>query len=258
MIGKTELLEKLLIQFRFTRPIPAEVRNRIKENKKRQFVLILKKTGGYSLVFGLVASLFFTLKKLGVGITIIKSALILTVSATAAATLITAGIYTSVKYLTQHKNKENACLDITDKKASFTIKDEAEPFLTTDPAAVIAQRIGIQVFTAVNTDKALSPAVTDAIAEELMRLRGKNYTVNIRKSTNTKRYRMMLIGSVEQRGSSLAITARVSDVDDSKILFYASEPVSSADRTDAACKVLARKIAQAFPVKDLPAGNPAR
>jgi hypothetical protein len=245
---KTEQFEKLMSKFRFTRPVPPEVRRRISSSKKKQFRTILKKTGGYSISFGIIASLFFSLKKLGMGVSIVKTAIILASVTAAATVLIVAGVYTTVKRIDKDEKREVGVLE-TDKQVAQPVEQkDAEPV---DSSESVAGRIGVRVFAADNADKNMSITVTDAIADELALLRGEEFTLNIRKSNDEKRYRMMLVGSVEQRDGVFMITARVSDVRDSRVLFYASEEAASPGDITAACRSIARKIAQS-----IPAGNP--
>lgn len=245
---KIEQFEKLMSKFRFTRPVPLEVRRRISSSKKKQFRTILKKTGGYSVSFGIIASLFFSLKKLGMGVSIIKTAIILASVTAASVVLIATGVYTTVKHIDRDEKRETGVLETGQLDVQPAEENDSEP---ADSPEAIASRIAVRVFTADNADKNMSVTVTDAVADELALLRGKDFTLNIRKSNDEKRYRMILVGSVEQRDSVFMITARVSDVRDSRVIFYASEEAASPGDITAACKSIARKIAQS-----IPAGNP--
>ncbi|HOO71527.1 MAG TPA: hypothetical protein PK926_07175 [Spirochaetota bacterium] len=242
-MNRTELFEKFLDNYRFTRPVPVEVRRHVLIHKNSQFAVILKKAGGYSLAFGLVTSLFFSLKKLGLGVTIVKSAVILAAVTAASVAVIGLGAYASAQYIIRIIDKEKISVE-ADKHPPSNIEESFDP----RESAEVAGRIGIQVFSAENTEKTLSAEVTDIIAGELARLRGEQYTVNVRKTGNIKRYRMMLIGSVEQKDDSFIVVARVSDVTDSRLLFYTSEEIQSREKINAASKTIARKIAEALPV----------
>jgi hypothetical protein len=68
----TMLLEKLLEKYRFTRPVPPDVQDTILSSKKKNLVRILKTTGAFSAAYGLFLSVYFALKKMGIGIPVMK------------------------------------------------------------------------------------------------------------------------------------------------------------------------------------------
>ncbi len=251
-MNKTEQLEKLLRKFRFDRPVEPGVRERISRNKKRQFTAIMKKTGGYTFSFGIVASLFFALKKLGLGVSIVKTALIMAAATTAAATLIAVGVYTAVTQMNDSDKKNDSHIKTEKQVPELVKKNDLSPVLQDDSRDAISCRIGIQLFNAAAADKKMAIAVTDIVARELAAARGGEYTVNMRKGVGGKRYGMILVGSVDRHDGAYTITARVSDVRDSRVIFYASEKVLSTEDVAAACKSIARKI-----TRSIPAGNPA-
>jgi len=251
-MNKTEQLEKLLRKFRFDRPVEPGVRERISRNKKRQFTAIMKKTGGYTFSFGVVASLFFALKKLGLGVSIVKTALILAAATTAAATLIAVGVYTAATNINQPEKKDDSSIETGKPVSEQVINTDLSPIMQNDSSDAVARRIGVQFFTADAADKKMAMAVTDIVARELAATRGGEYTVNTRNGNAGKRYGMILVGSVDRHDGAYTITARVSDVRDSRVIFYASEKVLSTEDVAAACKSIARKI-----TRSIPAGNPA-
>lgn len=69
---ETQPLEKLLDKYRFTRPVPPEIRAGIMSSKKETYVRILKTVGAFTAIHGAFASLYFAAKKAGIGIAIAK------------------------------------------------------------------------------------------------------------------------------------------------------------------------------------------
>ncbi len=68
----TLLLERLLDKYKFARPVPEEIQDEILASKKKNLVRVLKTVGAFSALQGLFLSLYFWLKKLGIGIPITK------------------------------------------------------------------------------------------------------------------------------------------------------------------------------------------
>ncbi len=69
---EAQQLERLLGKYRFTQPVPPEVRDGILSSKKERYVRVLKTAGAFTAVYGVVASLYFAAKKAGIGLTIAK------------------------------------------------------------------------------------------------------------------------------------------------------------------------------------------
>ncbi|HOW82731.1 MAG TPA: hypothetical protein PK573_09235, partial [Spirochaetota bacterium] len=161
-------------------------------------------------------------------------------------------MYTAATHMSEPLKKDDALIEAEKQAADLAEKKDLSPIAHEESRDAIARRIGVQLFTADIADKKMATTVTDAIAEELAAARGGEYTVNARRSNDGKRYGMILVGSVERHDGAYTITARVSDVRDSRVIFYASEKVLSTEDVAAACKSIARKITQS-----IPAGNPA-
>ncbi len=68
----TMILEKLLARYRITSPVPPDVQDLILSSKKKNLVRILKTTGAFSAAYGVFLSIYFAVKKMGLGIPLIK------------------------------------------------------------------------------------------------------------------------------------------------------------------------------------------
>lgn len=79
MIQEIQILEQLLEKYRLTEPVPEEVRAYFLKRKKAFFVKVCKSLGIYNIFFGSVITVFFIMKKLGIAVTVIQSAVIVTV-----------------------------------------------------------------------------------------------------------------------------------------------------------------------------------
>ncbi len=85
----TILLEQLLEKYRFVRPVPVSIQKSILASKKNTIVRVLKTVGVYSAVYGAFLSLYFSVKKIGIGGFFVKCA----ISGTVVASLTYGGYY---------------------------------------------------------------------------------------------------------------------------------------------------------------------
>jgi hypothetical protein len=85
----TALIEHLLDKYKLVRPAPVEVRQSAMAGKKPMLVRVLKTAGAYGALQGLFLSVYFALKKAGIGVTIAK----VIVAGVAAASLCYGGYY---------------------------------------------------------------------------------------------------------------------------------------------------------------------
>ncbi|MBP7737940.1 MAG: hypothetical protein KA369_18325 [Spirochaetes bacterium] len=68
----TLLLERLLDKYKFARPVPEDIQDEILASKKKNLVRVLKTVGAFSALQGVFLSVYFWIKKLGIGIPIAK------------------------------------------------------------------------------------------------------------------------------------------------------------------------------------------
>ncbi|MBN2159821.1 MAG: hypothetical protein JW807_10530 [Spirochaetes bacterium] len=65
---ETLLIEKLLEKYRLTRPISPKDRDAIISSKRKILKRVLKTVGAFSALYGLYLSLYFAVKKAGIGV----------------------------------------------------------------------------------------------------------------------------------------------------------------------------------------------
>jgi hypothetical protein len=242
---RIEQFNSLMSKYNMTDPLPQEVKLHILLNKKRLFKKTLKRTVGYSAVFLAVAGVFFTLKKYGIGITIVKSAIFL-----GAAAFFSAGAVSAIVYLfaVQKTPDTHAIQEILDKaitqamlynsKLDDTDKEEGP----IESAAVIEDRIGVQVFNAIDLPSSMAVNISDRISLNLAKMRGEIRVVNLRLGRKGKKSGMMLFGTLEAEGDVYSITVKVVNIKDSKILFYENEKALNDQDIDGACERLSKRI----------------
>lgn len=242
-----EIFNRVLEKYRLTEPTPVEVRRRAARAKSKQFSVILKRAGGYSIIFALVAKLFFALKRMGLAVTVVQSAVIITLLSVLSAGGLSTGAWLLFKSRMTLETKPDA-LPAERREAATesalpgqsTPADEETP--AAEPADVIEDRLGVQPFVAVNSSGAEAGQAADAMASVLAGLRGANRVVNYRTGQKWKKSGLMLMGSLERAEAGYTLTARVVNVRDSRILFYDTEMATTAADIQGACERLAQRI----------------
>ncbi len=237
---------RVMEKYRLVEPLTADVQRHLRKSKRRQFNRTLKRTSGYSALFLFISNVFFTLKKYGIAITIVKSAILIGIVA-----LLTAGVVSTALYFLVLQNVPDpevvskARDRVTGNAGQDSTADNEEDSLA-EPAVVIEDRLGVQPFTGVNLPVTRTTGVSDRMAQSLAALRGGSRVINLRFGRGGKKSGLMLLGSVEPADGSYSITARVVSVKDSRILFYDSETAASEQDLDSACDRLAKRIFSAI------------
>lgn len=234
---------EVLVKYRFVEPVPVEVRHHVRMNKGKQFRKTLKRAGASSLIFALISYVYFTLKRYGIGVTIVKSALILGILSLFTAAAITTGVY----WFVMRQGPENALSREIDETIGGIIEktgaaSEQDGKDIVEPAAVIEDRLGVQPFRGENCPGERALTASDRIAGTLASLRGGKRVINLRMGRAGRKSGMMLFGTVEFLEGAYTVTARVVSVKDSRILYYDSEIAGSEEEIGAACDRLSRKI----------------
>lgn len=232
------LFGELLLKYQLVDPASDEVKAHIRRVKRVQFKKTLKRAGGYTIIFGLISDLFFTLKKAGLSVTIVKSAVILGILATLMAASVVSGVYLlmsgyiNATGITGHRT---AVVDKTVPRAD--VKNEVQ-----EAPKIIEDRIGVSPFTAVNVPGKSAITVSDRIAKLLADMRGRDRVLNLRYGRGGKKSGMMLFGAVEEVEGAYTVTVRVVSVKDSRILFYDTETAPSETEIDTAADRMTKRI----------------
>jgi len=243
MKNETKQFSEVLERFNFTDPLPIEVKRHIAKTKGKQFKKTLKRAGGYGFLFGSISYLFFSIKKLGLGITVVKSVVLMAIIYTLMALSVITGIYYTVDSLI--KPLSGIKVNVGDPAAVVIEKEIVSPassYYSNESLEVIQNRIGVQPFLTVNVPAETSIKITDIISNNLIKGLGKERVTNIRKEYGKRKNGMMLMGSIELFEGTYTINARLVNVSDSRIISFASEVIQSPEELQGACAGISEKI----------------
>lgn len=85
---RDETIFRILDRYRFTEPVDPHTRAYLPKSQKRALRYCLKKTGNYSLWFGIALFILFVAKRFGIKMTLATSKVIFVISATVAQPLL--------------------------------------------------------------------------------------------------------------------------------------------------------------------------
>jgi len=228
-----ELLIRVLEKYKFTAPVPPEVRREIMKRKRKILVNILKRYGAYTPFVGASLTVFLFMRNVGFSLTLIQSAGILVVATALAAATVTGGVYYTVTRVLSRPTAvelpsppaENGSTTISDRPSAPRDGLQLSP-----PTYYIAP---VDVSEGVTQEA--SEKVKAAIFSEITRAKGPG-SVTYAPSTPAVRG---VAFTMEKAGDAYTLTARLVDRDTGRILHIFTETATR----DSLYK-MSRKIAQ--------------
>ncbi len=268
MNGMVQNFEKLLDKFRFREPIPPDVSRYILDYKMKSLINTLKAVNEYGIIYGFVLKVYYSAKKIGVRLSVAQSKVVaftvfLIISASVSLVIYSIFLKTGMKDLPgtggyeskqdnqvngkdepgkSINNKENTIDDKTGEKTNNIEENKDKMLSIKDSEPPVKYRIGVETFTssAVKTEEAIK--ISDLLTEELIKIKGNNKVKrlysDIRKNSN-----FVLLGSVEMLGKSYIISAKIVNVENSKVTYSVSDNAETKDEINTACLRIAKKIA---------------
>lgn len=250
------IFEKLLLRFKFKLPLHNEAKKFIIRNEQDTLITTLKKFDDYNFVYGLVIKIFYISYKVRLRFSMKQSKIILAI----VSTIIIIAVSISILFSAEFATNRNAALISNQLLPEYTAKVESsntiinkanknsenfhkEAIKDTESADESVKYIlGINLFSAKNIELDLSPVVTDNISKELVRILGKNKVIDLRNNQNKVRYNKMLTGSISRLGEKLIISAKVVNVENSKLIFGTTETVEAVDELSNKCNAIVERL----------------
>ena len=242
MNNKIDNFNNLLDKYKLTDPASADTKSRLYTYKKEDLKVILKKTGKYSFIFGTIAALFFYLKKIGIGITVMKTTILITIGSMTLIASLSTGVYYTVKHVSktdklQDDNKIQEKKNSTDTDKGIK-KDEKKSVIKGDN---IQFEYGVVPFSAENVSRQTADLVTNTVLSGIKSQKADSSVsmLDIKKQNIVEK---MIVGSIEKLDSGYTITARLVQVKDSKILKIISENADSEGSIPSASRKISERL----------------
>jgi len=223
-------MQELLRRYRFDSPVPPEVRRHFSGNMPGIFRDIMKKSGCYSLFFGLISCFYFLFKRVGSLISI-KTLITLILIVT----LVSGGI---VAYYFLTMTRQVVSNVTAEEAASQTAPADAGT-----GRRVVYSTLGVEPVKSGSVDTTLLDRVNKSLAGELIRLKGPGFSAFDSRGKETP---FGMSGFVEQIDGSIVISVKVVDNRTSAIVLVAREMIESPDDIDGACGIISSKVVKSI------------
>ena len=92
MTRDVQLIHRLLAKYKFVEPVEVSARVYLPKSQQRALKYCLKKTGDYSIWFGLVLFILFTAKRFGFSVSLVTSKVLVLISLAAAIAATSGGV----------------------------------------------------------------------------------------------------------------------------------------------------------------------
>ncbi|MCU0822700.1 MAG: hypothetical protein MUC95_09560, partial [Spirochaetes bacterium] len=201
---------------------------------------LLKKSGDYSVLFGIILSVYAAAKKLGIGITFLQSKIIAAGLAVCLGVSGYAGGRAAASYVSGFLSGEKETREKVDNSGVLLKSD-----VTVETAKPGTGRFFFGVNTFAGHDADTAKSVSNMITAELVSVIGYD-KVTLLEYQDRRKADKIVMGSVRILGKQTIITARVVNVQTARTEFATSEKISSLNELDKACRRIADKIAGRF------------
>ena len=226
-------MKSLLDKYKLDQPIPQNIQDRMISKKNYIYQKTLKSMGKVSFFSSMMISIYFSLKKIGISITLAKIILITTAVASAVT-----GSYITINHIINNKDQiinENR----TKEKSIIIQKNKTETNL-------IEKRshypISVYRFTStsIKKNKTLNE-ITSSIISKLRNNKGKNY-VNLFTNKNKFTSDYNVFGTMEQVENKIIVTVKIVDTKTSSMVYITQEETESGEEISKISSKLSNNI----------------
>lgn len=241
MNDNLNIFERILQRFSFREPVPGEARGFALYYKRKALELTFKHFGEYNVFYGMAMRAYFAAKRAGINLTISQVKIILLLGSFFAGAALAGAIY-FYNYTGTAAETDGGRDVATIIPQTFPVADPQKIIKPETLSEKLRYRIAVEQFSGEAIDRIILNKITDKVADRLSVTAGKQSVINLRKGRREKNYNRLLSGSVERLGNTYMITARIIDIESSKVLFVTTEETDDAAEIDTVCEIISRKV----------------
>ncbi len=231
-----EALQRVLLRYELAHDMSPDVRSAMWDAQKATFTHILKTHGKYSLYLSISAWLYVWLKKLGLGITLAKSAMVVSVAAVTGSIIITgAAAYTVHQVFI-------APPEAVETSMPREGEDARDAGQASRPAALKRFDLGVLPFEYQPSISREGARANLKIAQIALKSMGPDRAAFMADPGAFAKPRRALTGSVVKMGTLYRISVKLVDGASMRVLSLASGSASGEEDIDRACEELMRKM----------------
>jgi hypothetical protein len=241
---RIDILIKLYEKYKLSDKLPLDAKKAMLDSKKRTFIKILKREGKYSLFMFFVVSIFFWVKRVGITLSIAKSAIVVITAFITFAVVISTSSFYAYNHFKQpikqiEQIKEERLTDKGDTKLEQKVSTPKK-----EKSEIINYQINVVPFEFEAIDSKVAQSITQKIVRELQKQKGKNAANIIDRAKKKITTDKLLLGSIVKIDETILITVKIMDTRSSKVLLYINEEAKSDLQVNAVCKRIAVKVAK--------------
>ncbi|PKL17592.1 MAG: hypothetical protein CVV49_10400 [Spirochaetae bacterium HGW-Spirochaetae-5] len=227
MINDETSVEKLLVKFRFTEPVPVQYRDYISSSKRKNLTRLLKEKKNYGAAVWGALIIYMLLRKLGITVSFLQAAVISGLTAAAVAVTVSAGAVKAVSMVVDKKR-------IIEKSPVYEERatEVHRKFSGGKSAAVVK-------FSGTEGTGYLRDRATSVFADTLRNEIGES-KVSYGDSADKK---YIITGSVEKLPEGYILTSRIIDKSTSVIIHMEMKEVNSEENLYRESRKMALKLA---------------
>jgi hypothetical protein len=253
MTSNTELYEKLLEKYRVSAPLPDRSRDEVLARKRDLYKKVMKRKGAYGMAIAVISYLFFFLRRKGIEISFLQSALITAAAAGLLALSAAGGIYLLVKGIEApvieetEKNEEDRGNSITpprEKVFEQSGKAVTEQKQTPEKHGTSTTRVQTIRYQVLKADKDHSAQAALLTGKIIARLKKQHTHLRLIPAGSKKGGApgTILIGSLESDGKSYSVTTKLVDLKSGKVLFMDHQAIPINENSDKSAETMAKSI----------------
>ena len=227
MINDETSVEKLLVKFRFTEPVPVQYRDYIASSKRKNLTRILKEKKNYGAAVWGALVIYMLLRKLGLTVSFLQAAVISGLTAAAVAVTVSAGAVKAVSLVTDNKR-------IVEKSPVY---EERAPEVNRQFSG--GKSAAVVKFSGTEGTGYLSDRATSVFADTLRKEIGES-NVSLGDSADKK---YIITGSVEKLPEGYILTSRIIDKSTSVIIHMDMKEFNSEESLYRESREMALKLA---------------
>jgi hypothetical protein len=227
MMNDETSVEKLLVKFRFTEPVPAQYRDYIASSKRKNLTRILKEKKKYGAAIWGALLIYMLLRKLGITVSFLQAAVISGITAAAVAVTVSAGAVKAVSMVSDKKNRAETVTVYEERAAEVSHR------LTGGKTTAILK------FSGTEGTGYLSDRATSVFADTLRKEIGES-NVSYGDSEDKK---YIITGSVEKLPDGYLLTSRIIDKSSSVIIHMDMKEIQNEENIYSESRKMALKLA---------------
>jgi len=243
-MNTTDVLKSVIDKYELSDPVPLNVRQAMEKSRKENLIRILKKDSRRVLFISAVVSFFLWIKKLGISISIVKSAVaVISALVIVIGVLVTASVYTTGKIMDYLQDEAPVIEQVQNSETESVEKPVVQD--------VLSYAVAVSPVEMDDVSDALLREYTKKMILELRNIKGAQAAIDIDKLDKYHLADKILSISIikldeksqnDSAGSVYRVSAKIISTVNSQVLMYSSVTADAESGIPDSLRKLAEKV----------------